>query len=64
MENRIDALRAAARDLALFGFLHEVPVLAASLTDLLQDGPSAPVWRPVQDPDSRVSWMAGIGPGA
>ncbi|MDH6436052.1 hypothetical protein M2158_004592 [Streptomyces sp. SAI-144] len=43
IENRIDALRTAARDLALLGFLHEVPVLAAPLTDLLQDGPSAPV---------------------
>jgi hypothetical protein len=57
IENRISALRAAARDLTLFGFLHEVPVLAAPLTNLLQHGPFAPVWRPVQDPDSRVSWQ-------
>ncbi|WP_329446552.1 hypothetical protein [Streptomyces canus] len=56
VENRMDALPAAARDLALFGFLHEVPVLAAPLTDLVQDGPSTPVWRLVQAPDSRVSW--------
>lgn len=55
IENRIDALRAAARDLALFGFLHEVPVLTAPLTDLLRDGPTTPIWRPVQDPTSRVS---------
>ncbi|MDQ0904022.1 hypothetical protein QFZ22_000007 [Streptomyces canus] len=41
----------------MFGFLHEVPVLAAPLTDLLQHGPSASVWRPVQNPGTRVSWM-------
>ncbi|MDQ1073598.1 hypothetical protein [Streptomyces canus] len=56
IENRISALRAAAGELKLFGFLHEVPVLAAPLTDRLQHGPSAPVWRPVQNPGSRVSW--------
>ncbi|MDH6522015.1 hypothetical protein M2163_000990 [Streptomyces sp. SAI-135] len=56
IENRITALRAATRELALYGFLREVPVLTAALTDLLQDGPSAPVWRPVQGPDSRVPW--------
>lgn len=56
VENRIDALRAAARKRALFGFLHEVPVLTAPLTDLLQDGPTTPVLRPVPDPTSRVSW--------
>ncbi|MEV7738889.1 replication-relaxation family protein [Streptomyces sp. NPDC088921] len=54
IQNRISALRAAARDLV--PFLHEVPVLAAPLTDLLQHGPAEPVWRPVQNPDSRVSW--------
>ncbi|MFC9095274.1 replication-relaxation family protein [Streptomyces sp. NPDC057072] len=57
IETRIGALRAAATTLALSGFLREVPVLAAPLTDLLQHGPSAPVWRPVQDPDQRASWM-------
>ncbi|GHB79157.1 hypothetical protein GCM10010377_81480 [Streptomyces viridiviolaceus] len=57
VETRIQALGAAARDLALAGFLHKVPVLAAPMTDLLQHGPAAPVWRPVQDPDQRVSWM-------
>jgi hypothetical protein len=56
IENRISALHAATRELALHSFVHEVPVLAAALTDLLQDGPSAHVWRPVQDPDRRVSW--------
>ncbi|MCX4704687.1 replication-relaxation family protein [Streptomyces sp. NBC_01373] len=47
IENRISALRAAAWDLV--PFLHEVPVLAAPLTDLLQH-PAEPVWRPVQNP--------------
>ncbi|MDQ0955979.1 hypothetical protein QFZ24_009988 [Streptomyces phaeochromogenes] len=37
-------------------FLHDVPVLAAPLSDLLRDGPSAPVWRPVQDPAQQVAW--------
>ncbi|MEU0032066.1 replication-relaxation family protein [Streptomyces sp. NPDC006335] len=56
IENRISALRAATRELALYAFLREAPVLVAPLTDLLQDGPSAPVWRPVQDPGSRIPW--------
>lgn len=54
IENRISALCAAARPLA--PFLRDVPVLAAPLADLLQHGPSAPVWRPVHDPDQRVPW--------
>lgn len=56
IENRISALRAATRELALYGFLREVPVLATALTDLLRDSPSASVWRPVHDPDQRVPW--------
>ncbi|MFJ6393965.1 replication-relaxation family protein [Streptomyces sp. NPDC091972] len=56
VENRISALRAATRELALYAFLRDVPVLVAPLTDLLQAGPSAPVWRPVQAPGSRVPW--------
>ncbi|MGW3036453.1 hypothetical protein ACWDCB_35230 [Streptomyces sp. NPDC001178] len=56
VDNRIRALRAAARDLVQPGFVHQVPILAAPLTDLLRNGPSAPVWCPVQDPDQRVSW--------
>ncbi|MGW7729292.1 hypothetical protein [Streptomyces canus] len=47
-------LTPAARDLV--PFLHEVPVLAAPLTDLFQHVPAERVWRPVQNPDSRVSW--------
>ncbi|MFD9329879.1 replication-relaxation family protein [Streptomyces sp. NPDC060065] len=56
VENRIRALRAGAGLLAPSGFVYDVPVLAASLADLLQNGPSAPVWRPVRDPDRRVHW--------
>ncbi|MFF4527604.1 replication-relaxation family protein [Streptomyces bluensis] len=56
IETRIRALRAAAGDPALAGFLRDVPVLAAPLVDLLQGGPSAPVWRPIQAPDHRVGW--------
>ncbi|MET9462578.1 hypothetical protein ABZY05_47590 [Streptomyces canus] len=54
IDNRISALRATARPLAPFAY--EVPVLAAPLTDLLQPGPTTPIWRPVQDPTRRVSW--------
>ncbi|MFE4054566.1 hypothetical protein [Streptomyces sp. YIM B13518] len=43
--------------MSLVGFLREVPVLATSMTDLLQHGPAAPIWRPVHDPDHRVDWM-------
>ncbi|MEU6010870.1 hypothetical protein [Streptomyces sp. NPDC047453] len=53
---RIKALHAAATDPALAGFLREVPVLVAPLVDVLQGGPAEPVWRPVQDPRSTVSW--------
>ncbi|MFE1837264.1 hypothetical protein [Streptomyces sviceus] len=54
IENRVTALRAAARPLA--AFLEDVPVLTAPLTDVLQHGPSAAVWRPVHNPDQRVPW--------
>ncbi|MBP2056373.1 hypothetical protein J2Z21_009391 [Streptomyces griseochromogenes] len=53
-ENRISALRAGAGLLARFPY--DVPVLAAPLADLPHHGPSAPVWRPVHDPDQRVPW--------
>ena len=56
VENRISALRAGAGLLAPSRFLHDVPILAAPLADLLHHGPSAPVWRPVHDPDQRVPW--------
>ncbi|MFF9222105.1 replication-relaxation family protein [Streptomyces viridosporus] len=56
---RIHALRAATRDIALAGFLREVPVLAAAMTDLLHHGPAAPVWHPIPGTDhgQRVGWM-------
>ncbi|WAU78555.1 replication-relaxation family protein (plasmid) [Streptomyces sp. Qhu-G9] len=56
IHNRAQALHAAARDTAEAAFLREVPVLVAAMADLLRDGPSAPVWQPVQDPTRRVSW--------
>ncbi|MFF4903215.1 replication-relaxation family protein [Streptomyces sp. NPDC001068] len=56
VENRISALRAQAGLLAPSRFLYDVPVLAAPLAGLLQDGPCAPVWRPVHNPDQRVPW--------
>ncbi|MFJ9822636.1 replication-relaxation family protein [Streptomyces sp. NPDC101151] len=56
IENRIHALRAGTGLLAPSRFLHDVPVLAAPLADLLQHGPSSPVWRPVLDPDQRGPW--------
>lgn len=60
VDNRIRALRAGAGRLAPTGFLHHVPVLAAPLTELLQHGPSAPVWRPVHDPGQRVPWTEPV----
>ncbi|MGW4985472.1 replication-relaxation family protein, partial [Streptomyces mirabilis] len=56
VDNRISALRAGAGLLAPSRFPYDVPVLAAPLADLLHHGPSAPVWRPVHDPDQRVPW--------
>ncbi|MFC8201628.1 replication-relaxation family protein [Streptomyces sp. NPDC057298] len=56
IHNRAQALRAAARDTGVAGFLRAVPVLVAAMADLLRDGPSAAVWRPVQDLSQHVSW--------
>ncbi|MFE7215122.1 hypothetical protein ACFU93_35305 [Streptomyces sp. NPDC057611] len=56
VENRISALRAGAGLLTPSRFLHDVPILAAPLADLLHQGPSAPVWRPAHDPNQRVRW--------
>ncbi|MGW7261511.1 hypothetical protein [Streptomyces sp. NPDC054834] len=56
IETRISTLHAAARNLAPSDFRRNVPVLAAPLVDLLRDGPGAPVWRPVHNPDRSVSW--------
>ncbi|MEU9314202.1 replication-relaxation family protein [Streptomyces sp. NPDC048256] len=57
IDNRIRALHAADVDLAVALLLREVTVLAAPMTDLLQHGPAAAVWRPVQDPERRVGWL-------
>ncbi|GGJ60117.1 replication-relaxation family protein [Streptomyces brasiliensis] len=61
---RIQALRAATRALALSSFLRDVPVLAAPLTDLLRNGPSASVWHliHVPDQDHKVGWMQSRHP--
>ncbi|MFF2938052.1 replication-relaxation family protein [Streptomyces mirabilis] len=56
VETRISALHAGAGLLAPSRFLHDVPILAAPLADLLHHGPSAPLWRPVHNPDQRVPW--------
>ncbi|WP_316763180.1 replication-relaxation family protein [Streptomyces herbicida] len=54
--NRIRALKAAASEPALSGFVRNVPVMAAPLVDLFQGGPSAPIWHPIHDPGRRVPW--------
>ncbi|MFF4398601.1 hypothetical protein [Streptomyces sp. NPDC001480] len=56
MESLISALRAGTELLAPSRFPYDVRVLAAPLADLLQHDPSAPVWRPVHDPDQRMAW--------
>ncbi|MGW2975332.1 hypothetical protein ACWDBO_53785 [Streptomyces mirabilis] len=54
IENRVTAPCSAARQLAPSRFLQDVPIVAAPLADLLHHSPSAPVRRPVHDPDQRV----------
>lgn len=56
VRTRINALRAAATEPTLASFMRDVPVLVAPLVDVLQGGPAEPVWRPVRDPGSTVSW--------
>ncbi|MFF4733477.1 hypothetical protein ACFY3M_51500 [Streptomyces mirabilis] len=56
VENQVTALCAAARQLAPSRFLQDVPIIAASLADLLHHGRSALVWLPVREPDQRVRW--------
>ncbi|WP_435229191.1 replication-relaxation family protein [Streptomyces sp. Tue6028] len=64
LDNRIRALHAAHWQLTQPDFIRDVTILAVPLTDLLGHGPSAPVWRPVQDPGRRVSWMDSYRPPA
>ncbi|MEU1050198.1 hypothetical protein ABZ400_34285 [Streptomyces sp. NPDC005897] len=61
IDNRIDALNAATRQLSPL-FLHDVPILATAMTELLQHGPAAPVWRPAAQPDHRANWMGARRP--
>jgi hypothetical protein len=56
IDNRIDALNAATRQLPP-AFLRDVPILATPMTELLQHGPAAPVWQPATRPDQHVDWM-------
>ncbi|MEV0695834.1 replication-relaxation family protein [Streptomyces sp. NPDC050388] len=56
VDTRIHALHATARQPEHAAFLRDVPVLAASMTDLLRHGPAASIWRPVHGPGHRVSW--------
>lgn len=55
VDNRVKALRAGS-ELAGADFRTTVPMLVASLTDILRDGPSAPIWWPVTTPAEQVSW--------
>ncbi|MGW2826492.1 replication-relaxation family protein [Streptomyces sp. NPDC001443] len=57
IDHRITALHAATHDTAVHGFLREVPVLVAPLVDVLQGGPSALVWRPIQTPNQQLPWF-------
>ncbi|MET9913554.1 hypothetical protein ABZZ74_43565 [Streptomyces sp. NPDC006476] len=65
IDTRMRALHASITEvLGLHGLLRAIPVLAAPMVDILRDGPSAPVWRPIQDPTQRVSWMGAYRPPA
>ncbi|MFF8868132.1 replication-relaxation family protein [Streptomyces sp. NPDC015139] len=56
-KTRIQALHAASKDPAATNLLRTSPVLATPLTDLTRQGPAAPIWHPIHDPEQRVSWM-------
>ncbi|WP_331733916.1 hypothetical protein OHU34_46095 (plasmid) [Streptomyces sp. NBC_00080] len=62
IDHHLRALHTANLDLAVAHLLREVTVLAAPMTDLLQHGPAAAVWRPVRDPEQRVGWMDPLVP--
>ncbi|MYS69844.1 hypothetical protein GTY88_06570 [Streptomyces sp. SID5926] len=57
IHTRLTALQAAARQPAHTALLHDIPILAAPMTDLLRHGPAAPIWHPIGGPDQRVGWM-------
>ncbi|MGW5568182.1 replication-relaxation family protein [Streptomyces tendae] len=56
IHTRLTALQAAARQPTHTALLHEVPILAAPMTDLLRHGPTAPVWHPIGGPDQQLGW--------
>ncbi|WHM35085.1 replication-relaxation family protein [Streptomyces sp. BPPL-273] len=56
IHTRLKALEAAARQPAHTPLLRDVPVLAAPMPDLLQHGPAAPIWHPINGTDQRVAW--------
>ncbi|WP_327187420.1 hypothetical protein [Streptomyces sp. NBC_01334] len=62
IDTRLRALHAADVHPAVARFLRAVTVLAAPMTDLLQHGPTAAVWRPLRDPEQRVGWMDQLVP--
>ncbi|MGJ5797489.1 replication-relaxation family protein [Streptomyces griseorubiginosus] len=64
ISTRMHALHASSEFSDVRGLLRSTPVLVAALTDILRDGPSAPVWRPVQDLNQRLSWMDTYRPTA
>ncbi|MEU5894320.1 hypothetical protein ABZ835_47205 [Streptomyces sp. NPDC047461] len=55
VDNRVNALRSGS-ELTGADFLAALPILVAPLTDILRDGPSAPIWRPVTTPTEQVTW--------
>ncbi|MGW6793652.1 replication-relaxation family protein [Streptomyces chartreusis] len=55
VDNRIRALKTQAR-LAGGDFLRDVPLLATPLRDLLRNGPSAPIWRPLTGLKQHAAW--------
>ncbi|MGW1365324.1 replication-relaxation family protein [Streptomyces chartreusis] len=55
VDHRIRALKAGA-GLAGRDFLRDVPLLATPLRDLLENGPSAPIWRPLTGLKQHAAW--------
>ncbi|GLP67359.1 hypothetical protein TUSST3_39810 [Streptomyces sp. TUS-ST3] len=64
ISTRMNALSAVSEFSDLSGLLATTPVLVTSMTEILRDGPSAPVWQPVQDLSQRLSWMGAYRPPA
>ncbi|MFI2292946.1 replication-relaxation family protein [Streptomyces niveus] len=62
INNRISALCALKSNPAVNNLLLHVPALAAPLTDLREQGPTAPIWRPIRDPAQHVGWTHTLHP--